>query len=110
MGWIKVKLEVYPIMVGLYYGVNVDYASLLCEEFGNSISHSKLAYGVLSASFWWLILKEVYTQEYILFPTDVDIVEFPSMTAPNFFIDDATIFPLATRISDLMLNLVNPTQ
>lgn len=63
----KAKLEVYSIMVGLYYGVDVYSASLLWEEFGNSISHSKLESGVSSAGFWGLILKEVYTQEDIFF-------------------------------------------
>lgn len=48
-GIYKAKLEVYFVLVGLYYGLNVDYASLLWEEFGMSISHMKLATSVSSA-------------------------------------------------------------
>lgn len=39
------------VMVGLYYGLHVEYASLLWEEFGTSISHTKLATKVSSARF-----------------------------------------------------------
>lgn len=55
-------------MVGLYYGLNIDYASLLWEECGISTSHMKLDIGVSSARFWELILKEIYSQENILIP------------------------------------------
>lgn len=45
----KAKLDVYSIMVGLYYGVVANYESLLWEDFGNSISHSKLESGVFES-------------------------------------------------------------
>lgn len=96
-------------MVGFYYGLDVYYASLLWEEFGNSVSQSKLAIGVLSARFWGLILREVYTQEDVIFPTDVDNAEFPSMTVHKILVDDAKIFPNVSRLCDSMLKLVNPT-
>lgn len=69
-------------MDGLYYGHNVNYASSFWEEFGTSISHSKLGIGVSGARFWELIFKEVYIQNNILIPTDVDTTEFPIMTFP----------------------------
>lgn len=47
----KAKPEVYSVMVGLYYGLNVDYASLLWEEFGTSIFHCKPSTGVASPRF-----------------------------------------------------------
>lgn len=96
-------------MVGLFYGLDVDYASLLWEEFGNSISHSKLANGVSSARFWGLILREVYTQENVLFLTDVDTPKFPSMTVPKVMVDDVMLFPMVARIYDSMLKLINHT-
>lgn len=95
-------------MFGLYYGLNVDYASLLWEEFGTSISHSILAIGVSSARFWGLIMKEIYNREDILIPSDVDTTEFPSMIVPKIAVDDATIFPVGSRIPDSMLKLMDP--
>ncbi|CAI9260128.1 unnamed protein product [Lactuca saligna] len=109
LGLDKEKLDLYSIVVGLYYGLDIDYASFLCEEFGNLISHSKLATGVSSARFGGLIFRQVYTQEYALFPNDVDIAKFPSMTVPKLLLDDAKILLNVAQISDSMLKLVNPT-
>lgn len=47
----RAKLEVYSVMYRLCYGLNEDYASLLWEEFGTFISHSKVATRVSSARF-----------------------------------------------------------
>lgn len=47
----KAKLKVYSVMARMYYGLNVDYASLLWEELGTYISHSKLVNRVSSAKF-----------------------------------------------------------
>lgn len=90
----KAKLEVYHVIVGLYYGLKVDYASLFWEEFGNSISHSKMENGVSSARFCGMIFREVYTQEGVLFPSDIDTNKFPPMTVPKFVMDDAMLFPM----------------
>lgn len=79
-------------MVGMYYGLNIDYASLLWEELRTYISCSKIANGVSRVRFRVLILKEVYSQDTILIPTDVDNVEFPSMTIPKVVVDDVMIF------------------
>lgn len=104
----KAKLEVYSVVASLYYGLNVDYALLLWEEFGTSVSHSKIGTGVSSARFWGLILKEIYCQESILVPSNVDTVEFPTMTVPNIVVDDVVIFHVVAPIPDLMQNLVDP--
>lgn len=37
----KAKLQLYFVMDGLYYGLKVDYASLLWDEFTTYIKHSK---------------------------------------------------------------------
>lgn len=108
IGLDKAKLEVYLVVAGIYYGLNVDYASMLWEEFGTSISHSKLATGVSSARFWGLIMKEIYSREDILIPSDVDTAEFPSMIVPKIAMNDATIFPVVSRIPNSMLKLMDP--
>lgn len=95
-------------MVGLYYSMNVDYASLLWEEFGTSIFHCKLATGVASARIWGLILKEFYNQENILIPLGVVTAKFPTMKVPKMVVNDATIFLVFRRIPDSMVNLVDP--
>lgn len=95
-------------MTELYYGLNVDYGSLLWEKFGTSISQKKLATGVSSARFWGLILREIYNQENILILVGIEFSEFPVMTAPRVFVDDATIFPKVAQITDSMHKLVDP--
>lgn len=55
----------------------MEYASLLCVEFGNSISDSKMTTEVSNAQFWSLILHVVYTQEGISLTIDNDVVTFP---------------------------------
>lgn len=56
----KVELEIYSVIVGLYYGLVVDYTTHLWEEFRGTISHTNLTNGVSFARYWRLILKEVY--------------------------------------------------
>lgn len=58
-------------MACLYYGMNVDYASLLWVEFSSSVKHSKKTTEISNACFWSLILYEVYIQDGILIPKDV---------------------------------------
>lgn len=72
----KDNLEVYSIMTWLYYGLDVDYASHLREEFGTSISHTNLTNCFSSVRFWSLILQELYSKEHILVPSDVETIEF----------------------------------
>lgn len=71
------------------------------------IPHFKLATGVSSARFWGLILKVVYTQEVVIFPSDVDTAELPPTTVPKFVFDDWTNLPMVARIHNSMLKLVN---
>lgn len=96
-------------MSGLYYGLNVDYASPLWEEFGISISHTKLATRVSSAQFWGPILKDIYNLENILIPDGIESVEFPTIAAPRVSMDDVNVFPNVVRIPNSMLKLVDPT-
>lgn len=88
--------------------MGVEYASYLWEDFGTSISHLNLTNGVSSAQFWILILKEVYSQENIFVPTDVETAEFSIMVARRVFVDDLNAFLIVARIPDSMLKLVDP--
>lgn len=106
-GLYKEKLNVSSVMVGFYYGVNVDFASFLCAEFGNSISHSKMTTKFTSVRFWSLILKEVYSQEGISIPSNGDVPQFAPITIPKSNIDDPTISPMVGRVPDSTLNLVS---
>lgn len=47
----QAKLKFYSIMVGLYFGLSIDYASLLWVEFGSFINHSKMTIEVSSTPF-----------------------------------------------------------
>lgn len=59
--WIdKAKLEVYAMIVGLYYDLNVNYVTHLWEEFGTGISYTNVTNGVSCMRYWSLILREVY--------------------------------------------------
>lgn len=60
VGLYKAKLEIYAMIVGLYYDLNVDYATQLWEEFGPSITHTNVENGVSCARYWSLILRDVY--------------------------------------------------
>ncbi|CAI9261636.1 unnamed protein product [Lactuca saligna] len=77
----KAKLEVNSVMARLYYGLNVDYASNLWEEFGTSISHMMLATGT---------------------------TKFPTMATPRVSVDDVNVFPYVARVPNSMLKLVGP--
>lgn len=46
MGLDKGRLEIYVMVVGLYYDLHMDYETHLREEFGVSISHTHVANGV----------------------------------------------------------------
>ncbi|CAH1448792.1 unnamed protein product [Lactuca virosa] len=52
----KAKLQLYCVMVVLYYGLKIDYDSLLWDEFTTYVKHSKKASEIASARFWSLIL------------------------------------------------------
>lgn len=77
---------------GVYYGLDVDCASHVWEEFGSSISQTNLTNGVSSIWVWSLILQEVYNQEHILVPSGVKTIEFLTIDALRFFVDDPSVF------------------
>ena len=54
------------MVVGLYYELQVDYATQLWQDFGNSIAHTNVVNGVSFACYWSLILWYVSEKEGIL--------------------------------------------
>lgn len=94
---------------GLYYVLDIDYASLIWAELGYSIYHSNMIIKVSSAQVWSLIFHEVYTQEGIPLPTNDDVATFAQMTITKSTMDDPVVFLVVGRIPDSMLNLVSPT-
>lgn len=47
----KAKIKFYSFVNCLYYGMNLDYASLLWVEFDSSVNHSKKTTELYSAGF-----------------------------------------------------------
>lgn len=68
-------------MVGLYYGKQVDYASLLSNVFAASNSHSKMK-------------------------TEISNARFPHIFILKLAINDPLAFPTVGQIPDAILNLV----
>ena len=64
------------MVAGLYYDLQVDYATQLWQEFGNSIANTNVVNGFSYARYWSLILKYVYEKERILVPVEDPKDEF----------------------------------
>lgn len=64
----KAKLQFYYVTDSLYYGLKVEYAYLLWDEFTNHVKHSKKSTKISSAQLWSLILCEAYNQKIIMIP------------------------------------------
>lgn len=96
----KEKLRFYLVMVGLYYGMNVDYASLLWVGLSSYVKPSKKTTKISSARFWSLILHEVYSQAGIQVPGDVEVSRFSHLHIPKFDIDDPVIFHVVFLLLD----------
>ena len=62
----KAKLEVHTMVDGLYYDLQVDYATQLWQGFGNNIANISVVNGVSCAHYLSLILQFVYEKEGIL--------------------------------------------
>lgn len=89
-------------MVGLYYGLKLNYASLLWAEFDSYVKHSKKTIEISSARFWSLILHEVYSQASDIVPEDVEVATFSHLHIPMSRHDDRVVFPTIWCIPDAM--------
>ncbi|KAL7604851.1 hypothetical protein Lser_V15G19577 [Lactuca serriola] len=84
------RVEVYAMVMGIYYDINVDYATQLWKEFVKSLenTNSEKGYHVLA---------------------DVEVAEFSLYQFPKVVEDDEAIFTKVARIPDAMLRKVSPT-
>lgn len=104
----KAKLEVYAMIVGLYYNLNVNYVTQLWEEFEIGISHTNVTNGVWCARYWSLILREVYEKDGISVPSEDAKMEFSTYKSPKVVSDDPVLFSAVAQILDAMLRKVDP--
>lgn len=96
------------MVVGLYYDLQVDYATLLWWEFGNSIVNTNVVNGVSCACYWGLVLKYVYEKEGIKVLEDEPTTDFVLYQHPKTLEDDLVFFPSVARILDAILRKVDP--
>lgn len=109
VGLDKEKLEIYALVVGIYYDLPVDYTTQLWDEFVKSISNTNVVHGILCAPYWSLILQYAYEKEGILVPEDEQAAEFSLYHFPKTVEDDPDMFPTVARIPNGMLRKVDPT-
>ncbi|KAL7601073.1 hypothetical protein Lser_V15G24877 [Lactuca serriola] len=103
------RVEVYAMVMGIYYDINVDYATQLWKEFVKSLENTNSVKGISCARYWSLILEKVYEKEAIPIMQDVEVAEFSFYQFPKVVEDDEAIFTRVARIPDAMLRKVSPT-
>lgn len=103
----KAKLQFYSVMAGLYYGMKVDYASVLCDEITTNTKNSNKSTEISRPIFWRLILHDSYSQAQIMIPKRVKVAQFTHLQIPKDAIDDTVIFPFVGRTLHDMLRLVS---
>ncbi|KAL7605237.1 hypothetical protein Lser_V15G14681 [Lactuca serriola] len=103
------RMEVYAMVMGLYYDVSVDYGTQLWKEFLKSLENTNAEKGISCARYWSLILEKVYAKEGIQVPEGGEVAEFSLYQFPKAVEDDENIFTSVARISDAMLRKVSST-
>lgn len=94
----KEILEVYDFLVGIYYDLNVGYATQLWEEFSTAITHTNLANGVSYARYWSLISSKFMKKEGILVHSEDEKADFSTLATPQLLVDDPVIFQLLLEL------------
>ncbi|KAL7609165.1 hypothetical protein Lser_V15G10960 [Lactuca serriola] len=97
------RVEVYDMVMGIYYDINVDYATQLWKEFVKSLENTNSEKGISCARYWSLIMEKVYEKEAIPVMIDVEVAEFSFYQFPKTVQDDEAIFSRVARIPDAML-------
>ena len=54
------RVDVYAMVMGIYYDINVDYGTQLWKEFVKSLENTNSEKGISCARYWSLILEKVY--------------------------------------------------
>ena len=57
VGFDKGRMEVYAMVAGLYYDLNVDFATQMWKEFVKSLENTNMVKWISCAHYWSLILK-----------------------------------------------------
>ncbi|KAL7607148.1 hypothetical protein Lser_V15G19426 [Lactuca serriola] len=109
VGLFRGQMEVYTMVMGIYYDINVDYATQLWKEFVKSLENTNSEKGISCARYWSLILEKVYKKESIPVMEDVEVAEFSLYQFPKAVEDDEAIFTHVARIADAMLRKVSQT-
>lgn len=105
----KGRLEVYAMVVGIYYDLNVDYATQVQKDFIKSLENTNVVKGISCARYWSLVLQSVYEKEGIPVPANEAKAEFMKYHFPKSVEDDSEVFPNVARITDRMLKKIDPT-
>lgn len=79
--------------------MQVDYTSLLMDEFIKSIKNSKVSTDIASARFWSLILQVIYSQVGIQVPKNVETAQFSNINIPKAALDDLVEFAIVDKAS-----------
>ena len=102
-------MEVYAMVMGLYYNISVDYGTQLWKEFVKTLENTNAEKGISCARYWSLILQNVYEKEGIPVPESGEVAEFSLYQFPKVVEDDENIFTNVARILDVMLRKVSST-
>lgn len=103
VGLYKGRLEVYLMVTGLYYDLQVDYATQLWNEFVKSVGNTNAVDSISYARYWSIILRFAYEKEGIAVLENEETAEFSLFRFPKIVEDDDEIFPNVARIHDAML-------
>lgn len=103
------RMEVYAMVMGLYYDISVDYGTQLWKEFVKSLENTNSEKGISCARYWSLILEKAYEKEGIQVPEGAEVAEFSVYQFPKVVEDDENIFTHVDLIPDAMLRKVSST-
>lgn len=109
MGLDKGRLEVYGMVAGLFYDLNVDYATQVWKEFIKSLENICVVKGISCAQYWSPILQYVYEKEGIQVPADESKANFMKYHFPKSVEDYSNVFQNVARIPDGLLKKIDPS-
>ena len=100
-------MEVYAMVLGLYYDLNVDYGTQLWKAFIKSLENTIVEKGISCARYWSLIHQKVYEKAGIQVPEGAEVAKFTKYQLPKVVEDDENIFTNIAIIPDTMLRKVH---
>lgn len=97
------------MVAGIYYDLQVDYATQIWEEFLKSIGNTNVVDGISYARYLSLILQYVYEKEGIEVSNDEETAEFSLYHFPKSVEEAIDVFPTISRIPNSMLKNFDPS-